>query len=119
MTRDEILKLLELESEATQDNWNFSMPFGVRCCFLKNSVSEPVLITTETTRPDGEFIAASRNSFKDLCHMALDSIRYREALEEISLGRGPYSIDPFEHARACIDSMKQTALEALDKKESV
>jgi len=36
-----------------------------------------------------------------------------EALKEISLGRGPYKMDPYEHAVSCINSMKQEALVTL------
>lgn len=32
---------------------------------------------------------------------------------EISLGRGPYKMDPLEHADSCIEAMKSTAIEAL------
>ena len=40
--------------------------------------------------------------------------RLREALQEISIGRGPYSRDPLTHADNTIDAMKAVALGALD-----
>lgn len=39
--------------------------------------------------------------------------RLREALVEISKGAGPFSRDPLTFAQNCIDSMKQTAQDAL------
>ncbi len=39
--------------------------------------------------------------------------RLRAALEEISEGKGAYSMDPLEHAGNCIDDMKELAREAL------
>ena len=36
-----------------------------------------------------------------------------EALKEISLGRGPYKIDPYEHAVSCLNAMKGEAQKAL------
>jgi len=37
----------------------------------------------------------------------------REALEEIKLGAGPYSMDPMEHASNTIEAMKELANKAL------
>ena len=36
-----------------------------------------------------------------------------EALKEISLGRGPYKMNPHEHAVSCINAMKGEAQKAL------
>jgi len=41
----------------------------------------------------------------------------REALEEIVLGKGPFSLDRFEHASNTIESMKAVAKEALTQKQ--
>ncbi|MEE8323501.1 MAG: hypothetical protein V3R57_07760 [Candidatus Bathyarchaeia archaeon] len=41
----------------------------------------------------------------------------RTALYEISLGKGPYKIDPFEHAESVIADMKKTAADALKETE--
>lgn len=38
-----------------------------------------------------------------------------DALREISEGAGPFSMDPLTHAGNCIDSMKERAVEALEK----
>jgi hypothetical protein len=43
--------------------------------------------------------------------------RLREALGEISLGRGSFSIDPIEHAKNCVAEMKETAKAALAETE--
>lgn len=42
---------------------------------------------------------------------------YKNALEEIIKGRGPYKRDPLEHADSCIQAMKKVAQDALDGKE--
>jgi hypothetical protein len=39
----------------------------------------------------------------------------KEALEEIALGRGPYKMDPHEHAVSVIEAMKEVAIEALSR----
>lgn len=36
-----------------------------------------------------------------------------KALEEIAEGKGAFSRDPFQHAKNCIEDMKQIALDAL------
>ena len=37
----------------------------------------------------------------------------RKVLAEISLGRGPYAMDPLKHADNCIEAMKKLASNAL------
>lgn len=44
--------------------------------------------------------------------------RAREALKEISEGKGAFSRDPFQHAQNCIEDMKQLALDALADEKS-
>ena len=44
---------------------------------------------------------------------AEQAARYRKALEEIALGRGPFSVDKMEHANNTIEAMKAAAKEAL------
>lgn len=39
--------------------------------------------------------------------------RFRKALQEIALGRGPFKIDPLEHAQSVIEDMKNVATRAL------
>ncbi|KKL79382.1 hypothetical protein LCGC14_2015350, partial [marine sediment metagenome] len=38
-----------------------------------------------------------------------------DALNEISEGKGPYDLDPIQHASNCIEDMKAIALEAIKK----
>jgi len=38
----------------------------------------------------------------------------KRILEEITEGKGAYSLDPVNHAANCIESMKQLAQDALD-----
>ena len=38
---------------------------------------------------------------------------YRLALKEISKGRGPFKMNPVEHAQSCIEAMKEVAEQAL------
>ncbi len=40
--------------------------------------------------------------------------RLREALEEINIGDGPYSMDPLKHAGNCISNMMELASHALN-----
>jgi len=40
--------------------------------------------------------------------------RFKKALEEISEGKGAYKMDPYEHARSCIEDMKLLATQALN-----
>ncbi len=39
--------------------------------------------------------------------------RYRKALEEVSIGAGPFSRDPLTHASNTIEAMKDIAKQAL------
>lgn len=43
-----------------------------------------------------------------------DLERYKAALVEISKGRGPFKLDPLEHANSCIECMKTVAITALE-----
>ena len=43
--------------------------------------------------------------------------RYEGALKEISIGRGAFALDPYEHAKNCIAEMKAVANEALNPTE--
>jgi len=49
----------------------------------------------------------------------LDKYKYEmyEALSEISLGKGRYSLEPLTHASNTIDDMKELALEVIAKIE--
>lgn len=40
--------------------------------------------------------------------------RLRGILKEIAKGRGPYKMDPFEHAESCVLTMKSLAERALN-----
>jgi len=54
----------------------------------------------------------------DLCGMsAADRIaELEDALKEISLGKGAFSLDPQQHANNTIENMKSIALAALEDK---
>jgi hypothetical protein len=54
----------------------------------------------------------------DVAHLVLAANSHhamKEALEEIALGRGPYKMDPHEHAVSVIEAMKEVAIEALSR----
>lgn len=54
-------------------------------------------------------------STKDSSWLIIRVKRLTEALEEVTLGRGRYSMDNFEHARNCIEDMKEVARKALEE----
>lgn len=57
-------------------------------------------------------IARSENAVREV----FDVRKYAlEVLEEISLGKGRYSLDHHQHAKNTIEEMKQLALEAIEK----
>ena len=51
--------------------------------------------------------------YSALCDMALASLEYITALQEIAKGAGPFSRDPMEHAINTIANMKAVAVDAL------
>lgn len=53
------------------------------------------------------------NCFGERDSLKAANKRLREALREISEGRGRFSLDNFEHARNTIEDMKELALAAL------
>jgi hypothetical protein len=64
-----------------------------------------------------ELCAAHGLALIQLHDQAKELAKLREALREISMGKGAYSDDRLEHAANTIDDMKRLALQALTPTE--
>lgn len=51
----------------------------------------------------------------ELDRLRAEKARLREALKEIELGRGSFSMDPLEHCSNCLEEMKELARAALQE----
>lgn len=95
ISRETILKLLELEAKASLSTWTLSFNHDWMSESFGNIVMEPKMKGNFKVKlkEDGEFIVASRNHLKDLC----DS--YLELLDENEKGREllKQSIDVIQH----------------------
>lgn len=118
-TKDIAKRILELDGKASK-SWHFNENFiiGLKGC-ERNDAFEVANCGHTRFPEDKQLIIDYRNLVPILARdwqaqqKKLDGAV--EALEEIKLGKGRYSQDHFEHARNCIEDMKELAQQALEK----
>lgn len=72
------------------------------------------MIPHEQIIANAALIASAPTLAAENKQLKADAERLRDALQEISLGRGPFKRDELEHADSCIQAMKGEALRALE-----
>ena len=81
---------------------------------MTNREEEMARRIVETLNPSpGHFMFGKIIPATEVDTVARAYLKAREALEEISLGRGPFKIDPMAHAESVIEAMKEVARAAL------
>jgi len=131
MTRDEILKLLELESKATQGKWLKQFADGIESTQrYYDGAHTPVSVPRIENELSGiqetvdvDFIVASRNSFKELCHVALLALEARDVLKHYGYPTGldgmPKQLETEVYLYGETARTWLSKFDELDKKESV
>ena len=86
-----------------------------RVATLFDSMNADSLLSEEERRAILNFAAAARS---DVPWLLDQVVALRAALEECARAAGPFSLDPLEHAKNCIEAMRETARAALTGEEA-